>query len=48
MANRGEIAIRVFRALTELNKTSVAIFSEQAGLYEYVRGKLLKNFLETF
>lgn len=29
MANRGEIATRVFRALTELNKTSVAIFSEQ-------------------
>lgn len=25
----GEIAIRVFRALNELNKTSVAIYSEQ-------------------
>jgi hypothetical protein len=29
VANRGEIATRVFRALTEMNKTSVAIFSEQ-------------------
>ena len=29
VANRGEIAIRVFRALTELNKKSVALFSEQ-------------------
>ncbi|KAI6172866.1 Pyruvate carboxylase [Aphelenchoides besseyi] len=29
VCNRGEIAIRVFRALTEMNKTSVAIYAEQ-------------------
>ncbi|KAH7718148.1 CRE-PYC-1 protein [Aphelenchoides avenae] len=29
VANRGEIAIRVFRALTEMNKTSVAVWTEQ-------------------
>uniref|UniRef100_A0AC35TWS7 Pyruvate carboxylase n=1 Tax=Rhabditophanes sp. KR3021 TaxID=114890 RepID=A0AC35TWS7_9BILA len=29
VANRGEIAIRVFRALTEMNKTSVSIYAKQ-------------------
>jgi pyruvate carboxylase len=29
VANRGEIAIRVFRALTEMGKRSVAIYSQQ-------------------
>ncbi|GMT10464.1 hypothetical protein PFISCL1PPCAC_1761, partial [Pristionchus fissidentatus] len=29
MANRGEIAIGVFQAATQLNKTYVAIYSEQ-------------------
>ena len=29
VANRGEIAIRVFRALTELGITTVSIFSKE-------------------
>ena len=33
VANRGEIATRVFRALTELHKTSVAIFTEQVCIF---------------
>ena len=29
VANRGEIAIRIFRALSELNISSVAIYSKE-------------------
>lgn len=37
VANRGEIATRVFRALSEMNKTSVAIYSEQVLFYIHLR-----------
>lgn len=40
-ANRGEIAIRIFRACTELNIRTVAIYSEEdaTSLYRFKRMK---------
>ena len=40
VANRGEIAVRIFRAVRELSMTAIAVFSEQERLAAHRQGFL--------